>query len=134
MGVIDMRNPQVPEDDLQRLLQEYDELSLSYLAFEIGLSLDNPTCDYQMQKFITKLRIENPFYEQDLEEVSKLAEEAYQAAYKVQEKVCQYAGTDEFPHFKTQQEVTNFLNSLTTQQRQEVLNLQKIYFGRRLAG
>ncbi len=105
-------------DDFQRVLQEYDELSLKYLAFEIGLSIDDPVCDYEMEKFLQKIKTTNPDYDKHLEEVQRKSEEAYQAAYEVQKQVCLlYYGTisetSEFPHFKTREEVESFLNSLT---------------------
>jgi len=132
-GVLEAPFVTPPANDIEMLLQEYDELSLSYLAFEVGLSINDPVCDYEMGKFVQKLKTTNPDYDKHLEEVKQKSEEAYQAAYEVQKKVCLlYYGTitetTEFPHFKIQEEVTNFLNSLTPQQREEVLALQKIYF------
>jgi hypothetical protein len=57
MGVLEKPVSLPPSDYFQMLLQEYNDQSLNYLAFEIGMSIDNPVCDFQMQKFISKLKV-----------------------------------------------------------------------------
>jgi hypothetical protein len=106
MGVLEKPVSLPPSDYFQMLLQEYNDQSLNYLAFEIGMSIDNPVCDFQMQKFITKLKTQNPDYESHLQDAKQKSESAYQAAYEVQKKICLlYYSTitenTEFPHFKT---------------------------------
>mgnify|MGYP001600389979 CR=1 FL=1 len=83
-GILTTPSATPSTDDFQRVLQEYEELSLKYLAFEIGLSIDDPVCDYQMEKFQQKIKTTNPDYDKHLQSVQQKSEDAYQAAYEVQ--------------------------------------------------
>ncbi len=93
----------------------------------VGAVIEDPSCDSQIERFYSRVQQLNPDYDTDLALLQSKSDDAYQAATAVQERVCELAGTEEFPHFTSEEEVDAFLDNLTVEQRDELDEFNQAY-------
>ncbi|MEW6558280.1 MAG: hypothetical protein AB1349_13200, partial [Elusimicrobiota bacterium] len=132
--------PDIPDDPGKDIPDEYYGVSSTEVGYDVftdvfinignfvfGSIPYNESYNAQIERVHSKILSENPEYENHLLDLEQKSEQAYIAATAVQDKVMLLSGTTYFPYFKSVDEVNNFLNGLTLEQRTEINNLNQQY-------